>query len=185
MGNCYSSEDHGEPCDAIIHKSPHAELAIPDMTMWQVAEQQAQQSADKPAFVCGLTHEVITFGDLFTRANRLAAALQSDGVGKGTVVLLHSFNCIEYPIAVLALNGLGAVCSPSSPMFLANELSRQISTSKARFVIVHKQLENVAFEAASNAGLASDNLYTIGSTKAETKHHFKDIKYVQQQTLGR
>ncbi|GMF11253.1 unnamed protein product [Phytophthora lilii] len=178
MGNCYSNEDQGEPCDAIIHKSPHHDIAIPDITMWEVAENQAKINGDKPAFVCGLTHEVITFGDLFVRANRLAAALQNDGVGKGTVVLLHSFNCVEYPIVVLACTGLGAVCSPSSPMFLANELSRQISTSKAKFVVVHKQLENVAFEAASNAGLTGESIYTIGSTKAETKHHFKNVKYV-------
>ncbi|KAG7384491.1 hypothetical protein PHYPSEUDO_002543 [Phytophthora pseudosyringae] len=63
MRNCYSNDDHGEPSDAIFHKSPYPDIAIPDMTMWQVAEKQAKINADTPAFVCGLTREAISFSD--------------------------------------------------------------------------------------------------------------------------
>jgi len=46
------------------------------------------------------------------------------------VVVLHSFNCVEYPVVFLALNRLGAITSPSSPMFNATELGAQIALSK-------------------------------------------------------
>ncbi|KAG7397401.1 hypothetical protein PHYBOEH_000755, partial [Phytophthora boehmeriae] len=175
MGNCYSGETPVELRDAIVHKSPHPDIVIPDITIWEVAEKQAKLHGDKPAFVCGITHEVITFSELFKRANRLAAAFQNDGVQKGSVVVVHSFNCIEYPVVVLALTGLGAVCSPSSPLFLPNELTRQITKAKASYVVAHKQLEKVVLEAATSAGLTSDVMYTFGSTKEESKHNFKNI----------
>jgi len=47
-------------------------------------------------------------------------------------VVLHSFNCLEYPLIFFALNRLGAICSPSSPLFNANELADQIEVSDVR-----------------------------------------------------
>lgn len=48
------------------------------------------------------------------------------------VVVVHSFNCIEYPVLFLALNRLGAICSPSSPLFNPQELADQITLGKVR-----------------------------------------------------
>jgi acyl-CoA synthetase (AMP-forming)/AMP-acid ligase II len=45
-------------------------------------------------------------------------------------VILHSINCIEYALVFFALNRLGAICSPSSPMFNAHELGVQIDLSQ-------------------------------------------------------
>lgn len=48
------------------------------------------------------------------------------------VVVLHSFNTLEFPLIFLALNRLGAVCSTSSPLFNAEELASQIEISEVR-----------------------------------------------------
>lgn len=48
------------------------------------------------------------------------------------VVMLHSFNCIEYPVVFFALNRLGVVCSPSSPLFNPHELHDQAAAAKVR-----------------------------------------------------
>lgn len=51
------------------------------------------------------------------------------------MVVLHSFNCVEYPVTFLALNRLGAIASPSSPMFNATELSDQIVIGKVHALL--------------------------------------------------
>jgi non-ribosomal peptide synthetase component F len=93
--------DPSEAFDRIVHRSPHADIEIPSHTIWEEAERQARLNGDKPAFVCGVTHQAVTFRELFAGARRLAASLRRQGLRKGDVVVLHSFNCIEYPMAVL------------------------------------------------------------------------------------
>lgn len=97
------------------------------------------------------------------------------------VVVLHSFNCVEYPIVFLALNRLGAIVSPSSPMFNADELADQIGLSKVpcesmrRFILLHLltsfvqavaiishvELANTAIDAAGKVD-SSLRVYTAG-----------------------
>jgi acyl-CoA synthetase (AMP-forming)/AMP-acid ligase II len=50
------------------------------------------------------------------------------------VVILHSFNCIEYPVVFFALNRIGAICSPTSPLFTPQELADQINLAKVRVI---------------------------------------------------
>ncbi|KAL4095220.1 hypothetical protein PRIC1_008597 [Phytophthora ramorum] len=124
----------------MIFKSRHPTLPIPaDAAIWNVVEQHARTMGDKAAFVCGLTDRTITYANLLRSAKKLCAGLAANGLKKGDVVILHSTNCIEYPVVFLALNRLGAICSPSSPQFTAQELADQIEAAKAVAVISHKK----------------------------------------------
>ncbi|KAF4318007.1 hypothetical protein BBO99_00005455 [Phytophthora kernoviae] len=146
----------------IVHDSPHPQVDIPNKTIWDVVEDQLDTHKDKPAFIDGLTHEKLTFGRLHERARNFAIALTKDGVKQGDSVILHSFNCLDYPTAVLALTSLGAVCSPASPMFLPDELAVQVKASKAKYIITHKELESTAVEAAKLCGVDTKFIYTMG-----------------------
>ncbi|KAG7384493.1 hypothetical protein PHYPSEUDO_002545 [Phytophthora pseudosyringae] len=168
--------------DRIVHKSPHEDIQIPRHTIWEVAALQARVNGDKPAFVCGVTHKTVTFRELFAGARRLAASLAHHGVRKGDVVALHSFNCIEYPMVVLALTGMGAVCSPASPLFVPNELAYQLTQSKASYLVTHKQLESVAVEAASVAGLTKAVTFTMGTMEETETDDLKSINDMAAQT---
>ncbi|KAE8988818.1 hypothetical protein PR003_g22328 [Phytophthora rubi] len=174
--------DPSDVFDRIVHKSPHQDIKIPDHTIWEVAELQARVNGDKAAFVCGITHKNVTFRELFTGARRLAASFAREGVRRGDVVVLHSFNCIEYPMVVLALTGMGVVCSPASPLFVPNELAYQLTNAKAKFLVTHKQLENVAVEAAAVVGLTNAATFTMGSTEAAETHDLKSINGMAAQT---
>ncbi|RLN71925.1 hypothetical protein BBJ28_00023725 [Nothophytophthora sp. Chile5] len=144
----------------IVHESPHPEVEIPKKTIWEIVEEQASVNGDKTAFICGLTHDRITFGELYESARRLAVALAQDGVGKGDVRI--------------ALTSLGAICSPASPMFLPNELAVQIDAAKATHIITHKELEKVAVEAAKLSGIDKQFVYTMGKS-AEAGEGLKSI----------
>ncbi|ETO85001.1 hypothetical protein F444_01176 [Phytophthora nicotianae P1976] len=148
----------------IVHESPHPEVEIPDKTIWDIVGDQLSVHADKPAFIDGITHQHVSFKELHERARRFAIALAKNGVKKGDSVIVHSFNCLDYPTVVLALTSLGAVCSPSSPMFLPDELAVQVKASKAKYIITHKDLEKTAVEAGRMCGIENKFIYTMGKS---------------------
>ncbi|KAF4040499.1 AMP-binding enzyme C-terminal domain [Phytophthora infestans] len=155
----------------IVHESPHPEVEIPDKTIWDIVEDQLSVQADKPAFIDGITHQHVSFKELHERARRFAIALSKNGVKKGDAVIVHSFNCLDYPTVVLALTSLGAVCSPSSPMFLPDEMAVQIKASKAKFIITLKDLEKTAVEAGRLCGVEKQFIYSMG----KSAHGLKSI----------
>lgn len=76
-------------------------------------------------------------------------------------MVLHAFNCIEFPVVFVALNRLGAVCSSSPPMLNAEGLALQIEGSSAKAVISHKALAATALAAAKLAGLTPEQVFSI------------------------
>uniref|UniRef100_K3WMF6 AMP-dependent synthetase/ligase domain-containing protein n=1 Tax=Globisporangium ultimum (strain ATCC 200006 / CBS 805.95 / DAOM BR144) TaxID=431595 RepID=K3WMF6_GLOUD len=144
----------------MVYASPYGNVPIPaDKSIWDFVEQHGSSAlADAPAFICGLTARTVTFAQLLTRAKLLVAGLHTNGIRKGDVVILHSFNCVEYPIVFFALNRLGVICSPSSPLFTAQELSDQMELSKAKAIISHKALAQVAVNAAKRADIHESHL---------------------------
>lgn len=121
-------------------------------------------------------------------------------------MLLHSFNCIEYPIVFVALNRLGAICSSSPPMLNAEALAIQIESAQvhqsfdhcgiivytqpyilrycicrsccqAKAVISHKALVGTARSAALLAGVPETMVFSIADGP-EPEIHVQSIEYV-------
>ncbi|ETN19340.1 hypothetical protein PPTG_04688 [Phytophthora nicotianae INRA-310] len=160
----------------MIFTSRHPTLPIPeDAAIWNVVEQHARNIGDKPAFVCGVTERTISYAQLLRMAKKLCAGFAANGLKKGDIVILHSMNCIEYPVIFLALNRLGAICSPSSPQFTAQELANQIEAAQAVAVISHKKFAAVAMKAATVHGISSDQVYTIGDASLQTIEHLIEL----------
>lgn len=74
-----------KPSESIVFMSPHGFIDIPNVTIWEIAQDQAAKNGDANAFICGLTHQKITYEELCEDAKRLAVALAQDGVRKGDV----------------------------------------------------------------------------------------------------
>lgn len=84
-----------------IFDSPFESIAIPNTTLWHIAEKQAHAIPDKVASQCAVTNEKVTFKQLFENAKSIACGLETDGIQRGDVVLLHSPNCLEYMMITL------------------------------------------------------------------------------------
>uniref|UniRef100_H3G604 AMP-dependent synthetase/ligase domain-containing protein n=1 Tax=Phytophthora ramorum TaxID=164328 RepID=H3G604_PHYRM len=167
----------------MIFRSKCPTLPIPDdASIWKVVEEHATTIGDKPAFICGLTDRTLTFAELLRQAQQVCAGLAAHSLTKGDVVILHSFNCLEYVVVFLALNRLGAICSPSSPLFKGKELANQIKTAQAVAIISHKKLVNVAVEAAGLRGIPLAQVYTLGEEGAPTGG-LQSIEYVHARDL--
>uniref|UniRef100_K3XAT7 AMP-dependent synthetase/ligase domain-containing protein n=1 Tax=Globisporangium ultimum (strain ATCC 200006 / CBS 805.95 / DAOM BR144) TaxID=431595 RepID=K3XAT7_GLOUD len=147
----------------MIFSSPFPDVPIPaDKGSWSYLELHAHdENAHKPAFVCAVTRREVTFAQAHAQAKQIVAGLHARGIQKHDVVVLHSFNCIEYPIVFLALNRLGAICSSSPPMLDATGLSVQVKTAGAKAIIAHKTLAQAALDAAQLAQVPTNQVYTI------------------------
>ena len=66
---------------------------------------------------------------------RFAGALQDLGIGKGDRVMVYIANCVQWVIAFLAIQRLGAVIVPVSPIYTSPELKYMVKDSGARTII--------------------------------------------------
>jgi len=76
-----------------------------------------------------------TYRELNDEVNRLCRALQKDGVGRGSVVMLQMLNCPEFVFAYIACHKLQAVCCPVSFRISTGEMAWNIDDSKPDAII--------------------------------------------------
>jgi len=78
----------------------------------------------------------LTFSELMAAADRFAACLADNGIGKGDVVAVSLPNCPQYLITLIG--GLRAGCAVSgiSPLLTAGEMAHQLEDSGARGFVV-------------------------------------------------
>ena len=84
---------------------------------------------------------VIYLGERFSYENlrelseRFAGALQAMGIKKGDRVMIYVSNCVQWVIAFVGIQKLGAVIVPISPIYTSHELDYMIQDSGAETII--------------------------------------------------
>jgi len=112
-------------------------------------EESFAKYRDQKAYVC--MDKALTFGEVDTLSQALAAWLQSRGLKRGARVAIMMPNVLQYPVAVAAVLRAGFIAVNVNPLYTAPELEHQLEDSGAEAVIV---LENFAstLEQALGAG---------------------------------
>ena len=100
--------------------------------------QHARVQPDKAALIW--YGRRISFAQLDAASDSFAAELQRIGVGRGDRVALFMQNCPQYLIAHFAIQKLGAVVSPCSPMFKAHEFAYQVGDLDAKAIVAGDHL---------------------------------------------
>ncbi len=108
----------------------------------------------------------VTWGQAVDIVDRLAKGLLELGVRPGQVVQLQLTNRREFPLAVLALERIGAVVNPVAPIFRANEVSVMSELGKPTTVITVDEFRNFQL-AAMHVELSQscpwvDNIIVVG-----------------------
>jgi fatty-acyl-CoA synthase len=111
---------------------PHA-ITVPETSLWDNLETSARRFPNKTALV--FLGAQLSYAQLKTQAERLAAYLQSLGVEKGDRVMLDMQNCPQLVIAHFAILRANAVVVPVNPMNRAEELKHYITDPDARVAI--------------------------------------------------
>jgi long-chain acyl-CoA synthetase len=113
----------------------------------------AQSRPAKPAIIW--YGREITFAELSDLSDRCAAVLARLGVAKGDPVALFMQNCPQYVIAHLAIQKLGAIVSPCSPLFKAAELGYQLADLGAKVIVAADNLMPVIDSARGGTALTN------------------------------
>lgn len=98
-----------------------AAVEFPDLCLHQLFEEQAQLAPDRIAVICGDSE--LTYQELDTQANRLAAYLQTLGVKPEVTVGICLERSVEMLVGVLGILKAGGAYVPIDPAYPKERLS--------------------------------------------------------------
>jgi 2-aminobenzoate-CoA ligase len=108
--------------------------------------------------------EVLTYGALQKRVNRLANGLRAVGINRGDRVLLRMPNCPEFIVTWLACQKLGVVTVSTIPLLRARELAYIAQDAGASAAVVSGGLRE-ELERALPAAPALQRLIVVGEAR--------------------
>lgn len=140
---------------------PHS-ITVPATSVWDNLAVSARRYPDKTALVFFGRH--LTYGALAADVERVAAYLQSLGVGRGDRVVVLMQNSPQLVIAHYAIMRANAVVVPVNPMNRADELQHYITDSDAKVALTSGDLAGELAK-ASNALPAGSGLQHLVVTQ--------------------
>jgi acyl-CoA synthetase (AMP-forming)/AMP-acid ligase II len=144
-----------------IHRSP---LPAPPIEP-SVAVAALRHAAADPAalaIVDGATGETLTRGELAARSAALAAGLRERGVRPGDLVAVAMPNLAWWPVVAMGVWRAGAVISPLSPLWTADESARVLAGAAPRLAIAFAPFAGTVREALDTARLDDIELAVVG-----------------------
>jgi len=145
----------------MIVRSPHPDLAIPEMAFDRFVLHKAAALGDKPALVDINTGYTLTYAQLERRVAQLAAGLRKRGFRKGDVMAIFSPNHPDYAVAFLGVAAAGGASATINPLYLVDELAAQLQDAGAKFLLTIPPLLDRAREAAQRSGVKE--VFVIGA----------------------
>jgi long-chain acyl-CoA synthetase len=119
----------------------------------------------KTAIVCG--EERVSYGELATRVDALAALLHARGVQRGDRVALYLESSVEFAVAVHAVLRLGAVFMPISALTKADKLVYMLSDTRAAALLTQARLQCVWQDALARSASVHSCIVQGGSGDGE------------------
>lgn len=110
------------------------EIEWPEGPLDDLLRQSADQYPDQPALV--FFDRSLSFAEVNTTVDRLAAGLQAKGLQPGDRVSLFMPNCPQLVMAYHAVWRCGAIAVPSNPLYTPAEFRHQTRDAGSRFAIV-------------------------------------------------
>ena len=143
------------------NRLPHS-ITVPATSVWDNLAVNARRYPDKTALVFFGRH--LTYGELAADVERVAAYLQSLGVGRGDRVVVLMQNSPQLVIAHYAIMRANAVAVPVNPMNRADELQHYITDPDAKVALTSGDLAGELVK-ASNALPAGSGLQHLVVTQ--------------------
>ena len=109
-----------------------AHLEYPAVPVFHFLDEAARRGPDRPCTI--FKDEVITYGQMSERTDRLAHALRSLGVRRGRRVGLFMPNCPEFVLAYFAILKAGAAVVAINPLFTPPEIVEQVNDAGLRTI---------------------------------------------------
>ena len=130
------------------------------MRIEDLLRRNARRTPDATAIVC--EHEVLTWAELESRANRLANALRAGGYREHERIAVVLPNCHHIPIAYFAIWKCNMVNVAINPRLTTSEMQRILEHCGAAAVVC----DSDAAVAAASATSSVRGIYTTGEAQA-------------------
>src|SRR5216110_2090426 len=150
----------------MIFRSPHPDVAVPDVALQRFVLREAAQRGDKPALIDGPSGRVLTYAGLATGVDRLAAGLAARGFGKGEVLGLFMPNLPEFALAFHATLTAGGVVTTVNSLATVQDAEYQLRNAGARFLVTVAPFLDRAAPAAAQVGI--EQLFVVGEARGVT-----------------
>ncbi|HSR27387.1 MAG TPA: 4-coumarate--CoA ligase family protein [Actinomycetes bacterium] len=146
--------------------SPHPDVTVPDVPLHEYVLADAMSRADQAALIDGPSGRTLTYGQLAGGVRRVAAGLAARGFAKGDVFAIYSPNVPEYALAFYGVSAAGGVNTTISPLYTVEELVRQLTDARARFLLTVPPFLPKALEAAGRSGV--EEVFVLGEGEGAT-----------------
>lgn len=114
-------------------------------------DRMSEKYPERPAVVYLGTR--FSYAQLRELSERFAGALAELGVEKGERVMIYSANCVQWLIAFLGIQRMGAVIVPVSPIYTSFEIEYMLNDSGAETIICQDTNFCYVQEVFANTGL--------------------------------
>jgi acyl-CoA synthetase (AMP-forming)/AMP-acid ligase II len=155
----------------MIVKSTSPDVRIPNVNITEYTLRQADHLGDKAALIDGPTGRTLTYAELAAGVRRTTAGLARLGFRKGDVFAIYSPNLPEYAVIFLAVAAAGGINTTVNPLYTADELAKQLTDCRARFLITVPAFLDKALEASKKSGI--EGVFVFGS--GEGARPFADL----------
>ena len=146
-------------------RSPHPDVAVPDVTLSDFVLAGAAGRGERPAIVDAASGAVLTYAQLAADVDHCAAGLVARGLAPGEVVGILAPNVPEYAIAFHGVARAGGATTTVNALYTVEEAAFQLQAAGARFLVTVPQLAERARAAARIAGV--QEVFAVGGA-AET-----------------
>src|SRR5437763_114911 len=119
----------------MIFRSPHPDVAIPDVPLHRRVLEHAAAFGEKPALIDGLTGRTLTYGRVAGQVQRVAAGLAARGFHKGDVLALFAPNVPEFAPAFFGTLAAGGIVTTVSQLATSADVVHQLQDAEARFLV--------------------------------------------------
>src|SRR2546422_10518487 len=128
----------------MLFKSPHPDIAIPDIVVHRFVLARAAALRDKPALIDAASGRTLTYGQLAGGADRVAAGLAARGFEPGEVLALFAPNCPEFALAFHGTLAAGGVVTTINSLSTVQDATYQLRDARARFLVTVRSEEHTS-----------------------------------------
>jgi long-chain acyl-CoA synthetase len=157
---------------AIASTRPTTAFTYREIGLQERLREVARELAEKPAIIAG--DRVVTYANLDSATDRLAAALAKRGVHKGDRVTLFMPNSVEFVVAFYGTLKAGGVVNPINALSKEREVRFQVDDAGATAVLYHEALAPVVH--AVRGDLSKVRAFAVtGKTASNGVERFDDL----------
>lgn len=150
----------------MIFENNLPDVQVPNLDLTSVVLKRVEELGDKPALIDGPSGRTLTYTQLRTQINHLAAGLHQRGFKKGDVCAVFCPNLPEYATIFLGVASAGGINTTVNSLYSTNDLIHQFNDSGAKILITIPDFMERALPAAKECGI--EEIFVLGEAEGAT-----------------